>query len=241
MNKKVLVFNWKMNPATLKEASVLAQASDHENVIVAPPFPFLEPVADALVKAKLGAQDLFWEEKGAFTGEVSASELKSLGVSYVIIGHSERRHKLGEPDEIIAKKVKAAINSGLSPILCVGETKEERNNNLQKEVISRQMESALCLVSDQIKKSNVGLMIAYEPVWAIGTGDPETPQGARDAVRYIKAVIAGHCELDIRVLYGGSVDSRNLKDFLTVAEIGGALVGGASLKTDEVEKMTAMV
>lgn len=241
MNKKILILNWKMNPATLQEASVLAQASDHENVVVVPPFPFLSAVSEALIKARLGAQDLFWEEKGAFTGEVSAEELKSLGVSHVIIGHSERRHKLGETDEVIAKKLKAAVDFGLTPILCVGETEEEKNKGMQREVISRQMQSALCLVNDQLERSNKELFIAYEPVWAIGTGDPETPEGAAETIKYIKSLVASHCTMNARILYGGSVDSKNLKDFLSVKEIDGALVGGASLKIGEVEKMIGLV
>lgn len=244
MNKKILIFNWKMNPVTLAEASILAQASDHENVVVAPPFPFLESVSGALIKAKLGAQDLFWEEKGAFTGEVSAQELKSIGVSYVIIGHSERRHKLGETDEIIAKKMKAALGSGLIPVLCVGETKAEKDSGIRESVIERQLESGLCLINREIHddvKNSGKFLIAYEPVWAIGTGDPETPAGAVKAIDYIKSLISNRCGLKVGVLYGGSVDSKNLKDFLSLKEIDGALVGGASLKKEEVEKMIEIV
>lgn len=244
MNKKILIFNWKMNPATPQEASVLAQASDHENVVVAPPFPFLESVSAVLIKAKLGAQDLFWEKSGAFTGEVSAEELKALSVSYVIIGHSERRHKLGETDEVIAKKMKSAAATGLIPVLCVGETKAEKDAGIREEVISRQLESGLCLVKDKMyagQNSDGGLLIAYEPVWAIGTGDPETPAGALEAIRYIKSLILNRCGVKVRVLYGGSVNSDNLKDFLSLNEIDGALVGGASLKKEEVEKMIQSV
>lgn len=234
---KLLVFNWKMNPATLSEASVFAQASDHEGVVVAPPFPFLEPVADTLIKAKLGAQDLSRESSGAFTGEVSAQELKNIGVSYVIVGHSERRHKLGEPDEVIAKKMKVAIDSGLIPILCVGETKEEKDNGRREAVIERQLISGL----SQLSVGNGQLLIAYEPVWAIGTGDPETPDHAADTIEFIKELLVKSYNLEVKVLYGGSVDSKNLGDFLKKKEIDGALVGGASLKTGEVEKMVGMI
>ncbi len=247
---KLLIFNWKMNPATLKEASVLAQASDHENVVVAPPFPFMESVADTLIKAKLGAQDLFWEPSGAFTGEVSAQELKNIGVSHVIIGHSERRHKLGETDEVIAKKMKAALSAGLVPVLCVGETKSEKDSGQREAVIERQLKSAL---SDfQLLTPDLGLIVAYEPVWAIGTGDPETPEHAAETIAFIKSVVSGPDQIrgadkgrlqfpDVRVLYGGSVDSKNLGDFLKKEEIDGALVGGASLKTEEIGNMTEMV
>src|SRR3989338_1586575 len=124
---KLLIFNWKMNPETLEEALFLAMASDYKNAVVAPPFPFIEEVGKVLKKARLGAQDLHWEEKGAFTGEVSAKELKDLCVEYVIVGHSERRHKLGETDEMVAKKMKAAVDAGLIPVLCVGETKKEKD------------------------------------------------------------------------------------------------------------------
>src|SRR3989344_7660855 len=125
---KLLIFNWKMNPATLEEALFLGMASDSKNVVVAPPFPFIEEVGKELKKAELGAQDLFWESEGAFTGEVSAKELKNIGVKYVIVGHSERRHKLGETDEVVAKKLKAALDEGLTPVLCVGETKKEKDS-----------------------------------------------------------------------------------------------------------------
>ena len=208
---KLLIFNLKMNPATFKEASVLAQASDHENVVVAPPFPFLEAVADTLIKAKLGAQDLFWESSGEFTGEVSAKELKNIGVSHVIVGHSERRHKLGETDEVIAKKMKAALESGLIPVLCVGETKEEKENGNRQLVIERQLNSALSQF--KILPLKFEFLIAYEPVWAIGTGDPETPEHASETIAFIKSVVSRQLSVAAKVLYGGSVDSKNLGDF----------------------------
>ena len=239
---KILILNWKMNPATLQEVSVLAQTSDHENVVVAPPFPFLEAVSEVLVKAKLGAQDLFWEEAGAFTGEVSAVELKSLKTSYVIIGHSERRHKLGETDEVVAKKMKAAIDEGLIPVLCVGETKEEKDADKKEEVIERQLKIGLSLVDGQKIGVSGQLLIAYEPVWAIGTGDPETPGSAHETVLFIKRIVSAfNFPFSAKVLYGGSVNSGNLKDFLSLKEIDGALVGGASLKIEEVEKMIRLV
>lgn len=237
---KLLIFNWKMNPATPGEASVLAQASDYENVVVAPPFPFLETVADVLIKAKLGAQDLFWEAAGAFTGEVSAQELKNIGTSHVIVGHSERRHKLGESDEVVAKKMKAAIDAGLIPILCVGETKEQRENGNWQSVIEGQLNSAISQF--EIPPLKFNFLIAYEPVWAIGTGDPETPEHAAETIGFIKKILSNwKLEISTKILYGGSVDSRNLKNFLQRKEIDGALVGGASLKIEEVEKMVKML
>lgn len=241
MSSKILIFNWKMNPATLKEAVVLAKASDFKGVAIAPPFPFLEEVGKVLKKSALGAQDLFWEDRGAFTGEVSAKELKSIGVEYVIIGHSERRHKLGETDEMISKKLKAAIENGLTPVLCVGETKKEKDSGNKEEVIKRQIETNFLLLREKLKNKSQNLFVAYEPVWAIGTGDPEAPESALKTIQYIKSLAISHKPLVVKVLYGGSVHSKNLADYLKFKEVDGALVGGASLNKDEVKKMAALV
>lgn len=231
-----------MNPATLEEALFLAMESDYKDVVVAPPFPFIEEVGKILKKAELGAQDLFWEDKGAFTGEVSAKELKSIGVKYVIIGHSERRHKLGETDEMIAKKLKAAADNGLIPVLCVGETKAEKDAVKKEAVIKRQLEKGLSLIGQKSKVKSQMLLIAYEPVWAIGTGDPETPESALKTINYIKKLLkTTDKSLQIKVLYGGSVNSQNLGDYLKYKEVEGALVGGASLKKEEVQKMVKLI
>lgn len=232
---KLLILNWKMNPGTLKEAVALAKDSDFKSVVVAPPFPFIEEVGKVLKKAKLGAQDIFWESKGAFTGEVSAQELKDLCVEYVIIGHSERRHKLGETDEMIAKKLKAAAENGLTPVLCVGETKKEKDSGKKEAVIERQLKIGLSLLSQKPKAKSQKLLVAYEPVWAIGTGDPETPESARETIQFIKKT------LSTKVLYGGSVNSNNLADYLKFKEIDGALVGGASLNKEEIKKMAILL
>jgi len=241
---KLLIFNWKMNPSALEEALFLAMESDYKNAVVDPPFPFIEEVSKVLKKAKLGAQDLFWEERGAFTGEVSAKELKSVGVKYVIIGHSERRHKLGETDEMIAKKLKAAVDAGLIPILCIGETKKEKDAGQREAVIKRQLTKGLSLVIGH-KSLNRSLLVAYEPVWAIGTGDPETPESAFGTIKYIKSLFKTlypkPYTLNPKVLYGGSVNSQNLMDYLQYKEIDGALVGGASLKKEEVQKMMKLI
>lgn len=220
-----------MNPSTLKEALVLARASDAANVVVAPPFVFIEEVEKKLKKAKLGAQDLFWEAGGAFTGEISPKELKKLGVKYVLVGHSERRHKLGESDEVIAKKVKAAVSGGLIPVLCVGETFTEKHTGQKEAVLRRQIKKGLSL----IKFKGPKLLIAYEPVWAIGTGYPETPESALETIKYIKKFS------DSKVLYGGSVNSKNLKSYLQYKEVDGALVGGASLNKEEVKKIISYI
>jgi len=227
---KLLILNWKMNPQTLKEAISLAKASDYKNIIITPPFLFLEELSQILKNAELGAQDVFWEKEGAFTGEVSITELKDAGVKYVIVGHSERRYKFGETDEQINKKVKAIINSGLTPILCVGETLEERKNNEKEKILKRQLESDLSAI-------NKNLIIAYEPVWAIGTGQPETPEDALATIQYIKNFISKRFKLDIKVLYGGSVTSDNLDSYIKYEDIDGALVGGASLDPEEIKKI----
>ena len=236
---KILVFNWKMNPEKLDEALVLAKESDAAGVVVAAPFIFLEEAAKILKSAELSAQDVSRENseinKGAYTGEISALELKNLGVKYVIIGHSERR-KLGDTDEIIAKKIKSAVDGGLIPILCVGETKEEKNSGRTEEIIGRQLKTAL--LTFNLKPLTFNLIVAYEPVWAIGTGDPETPENALKAIKFIKKMLLTFdFRLSTKVLYGGSVTSQNLADYIKYKEIDGVLVGGASLNKEEIKKM----
>lgn len=231
-----------MNPATLKEALSLAKASDFKGVTVAPPFLFIEEVGKKLRNAFLGAQDLFWEDRGAFTGEVSAKELKSVGVKYVIIGHSERRHKFDETDEMVAKKIKAALGHKLIPILCVGETAGEKRAGKKEEVIKRQLRIGLSLITKSSKLKAQSLLIAYEPVWAIGTGNPETPESAAATIKFIKKIlVASRYSLIAKVLYGGSVNSKNLMDYLQYKEVDGALVGGASLDREEVKKMIKLI
>ena len=238
---KILIFNWKMNPASLKEALVLAKISDQKNIVVAPPFIFIEEVEKKLKKAKLGAQDLFWEAGGAFTGEISPKELKRLGVQYVIVGHSERRHKLGETEEVIAKKAAAAVRGGLTPVLCVGETFTEKHTGQKEAVLRRQLKKGLSLLKSY-KLQATSLLIAYEPVWAIGTGHPETPESALETIKYIKKLLANsYYLLDTKVLYGGSVNSKNLLNYIGYKEVDGALVGGASLKKEEIKKMIQLV
>ncbi|MBU6142046.1 triose-phosphate isomerase [Patescibacteria group bacterium] len=241
---KLIMFNWKMNPSSVQEAGVLAQASDHEHVVVVPPFPYLLVAGDMLTRAQLGAQDVFWENpperKGSFTGEVSASQLKDMNVKYVIVGHSERRHKLHESDEVIAKKLRTAFDAGFISVLCVGETKEERAAGKTEEVITRQIAADLSLMAGVSIPSD-RILLAYEPVWAIGTGDPETPAGAAKTIGFIRSVLRSQISVTPQVLYGGSVTGDNVNDFLKLPEIDGVLVGGASLKTDEIEKMLALL
>lgn len=218
--KKIIIANWKMNPQTLPEAEDLFRLS--AGAIVCPPFVYIEALSK-LTEAVLGAQDCHWEDEGASTGEVSAKMLKNLGVKYVIVGHSERRWILGETDEMINKKLEAALRNDLIPVLAIGERSKDDD---RKKIITEQLEKALSGVSD------FSGLIAYEPVWAIGTGDAETPEHAIEAVKIIKSVVG-----DALVLYGGSVDSRNVGDFISKSEIAGVLIGGASIDKKEFKKI----
>ncbi len=237
---KLIVANWKSNPDTLREAVKLAKASDFKNVVIAPPFVYLEAISRIVKLAKLGAQNVFFKDGGPYTGEVSLSQLKDLKVKYIIIGHSERRQYLGETDEIVNKKVKLALNKGFKVILCVGEDLKVRRRGA---VASQRF------VADQLKKDLAGihtsyfvlrnsLIIAYEPVWAISTsrgGKPDTPQDTTQMITHIKKILDSRFQILASVLYGGSVTSRNARPFLSQPEIDGALVGGASLKSAEIK------
>lgn len=232
---KILVANWKINPSTELEAVELAKATDYENVVITPPFPFLKSVEQTIKKARLGAQNVFWKESGAYTGEVSALMLKSLGVRYLIIGHSERR-ALGETDLVINKKVKVAFQSGLKVILCVGENAVVRKRGLShaKNFVKRQLIQSLKNISSKTFKGKI--VIAYEPIWAIGTGNSDQPADTQKMVIFIKNLLAPKIK-KVPVLYGGSVTVKNARNFLTIKEVDGALVGGASLRKDEFRKI----
>lgn len=226
--------NWKMNPTSESAATELARNTDISGVVIIPPFPFIQAIGSVLKNAALGAQNVFWENSGAYTGEVSPIMLKGLGVSYVIIGHSERRKYFKETDEIISKKVKIAIDSGLNVILCVGENEDIRKNGTAASVefVEKQLEQS---IMDMSKNNTAEIIIAYEPVWAIGTGKNATPEDAEEMAEYIKKVIK---RLDkfrkpVRVLYGGSVSQKNARGLSSGKNIGGFLVGGASLNAQE--------
>lgn len=235
----IIAGNWKMN-TTIEEAVALARAvrrslndlSDVE-VVLCPPFISLAVVRTALDGSaiRLGAQNAHDQEKGAFTGEIAPTMLVGL-CDYVILGHSERRHIFGESDEFIARKVAAALKLGLKPILCVGERLEERQAGQTEAVLLRQLRSALSGIA-----APDGLVIAYEPVWAIGTGIPASGPQANEAIALIRRELAAlfgpeHADA-IRIQYGGSVTADNIAEFLREPEIDGALVGGASLRADE--------
>jgi triosephosphate isomerase len=205
-------------------------------VVLCPPFTALSTVAE-LIKGTaigLGAQDLFWEDEGAYTGEVSPVMLKELGCTYVIIGHSERRQYFGETDETVNKKVKAALSHGLKPIICVGESLQQREAGETNAFVAGQVEKALDgLAPESIPQ----VVIAYEPIWAIGTGRSSSASDANEVIGMIRQTIAkkfdANLAAQVRIQYGGSVKPGNIKEFMGQAEIDGALVGGASLKAED--------
>ncbi len=205
------------------------------DLAVFPPFfavPATAVVLDGTPVA-VGVQDIFWERAGAFTGEVSGEMAIEAGATHVIVGHSERRHIIGEDDDVIAKKLAAALSAGLTPVLCVGEQISEREEGRAESVVGRQLESALAAVSKSDAKR---IVIAYEPVWAIGTGKTATPADAVAMHRFVRGRVAGRFDPsladELRILYGGSVKSSNAKSLLREPEVDGALVGGASLEID---------
>lgn len=238
MKKQFIAGNWKMN-LTMDDAKDLARRlcdeavnSDAVDVGVFPAFVFLRDVCEILHTSKVyvGAQNMYVEKSGAFTGEVSGAMLRDVGCTHVIIGHSERRTIFQETNLMINLKIKAALSCGLSPILCVGERQEERDAGRTSEVVGSQLSEGLAgLTSEQVK----GLTIAYEPVWAIGTGKTATPEQANEVHAFIRNTLESKHGNDtvqsIRIQYGGSVNSKNANELLGQPEIDGALVGGASL------------
>ncbi len=243
MRKKLIAANWKMHLVPGEARALIAalmadlgrETFTDREVLVAPAAILIPEVKDALKQSPimLGAQNMFYEEKGAFTGEISPTMLAAYGVTHVIIGHSERRHIFGESDEMIGLKVRAALDHRMTPIMCVGETQEEHDSGRALEVVLRQMEGGLgSLSSDEAG----GIVMAYEPVWAIGTGRTATPEQAESIHGAIRGAFNerfGHSPAQIvRILYGGSVNADNVDSLLSRPDIDGALVGGASLKAD---------
>lgn len=244
--KPLLAGNWKMN-TNLQEAiqlvtdlKKLVNDVNDRDILVCPPFTAIAPVSDVLRDSVImvGGQNLHWEEKGAYTGEVSAQMLKSVGATYVIIGHSERRQYFCETDETVNKKINAALKHHLLPIVCVGETLQERETNVTFKVIEKQIRDGL----KQPATDNPKLItIAYEPVWAIGTGKTATPEQAEEVHAFIRKLIAelfGKETADqMRILYGGSMTPDNVKALMSQPDIDGGLIGGASLKPDSFAKI----
>lgn len=242
MRRPIMAGNWKLNK-TISEAvdlanklkTALADVTDKE-IVVCPTFVCLQAVSDVLSDSEIavGAQNIYWEDSGAFTGEISCPMIKSAGCTYAIIGHSERRQFFGETDETVNKKLKAAIKHCLIPIVCVGETLEEREKNITFKVIERQIKNGLKDIADNDLQR---IVLAYEPVWAIGTGKTATPDQAQEVHAFIRGLLPKSVAQDVRILYGGSVKPDNTKELMSKPDIDGGLVGGASLKVEDFTKI----
>jgi triosephosphate isomerase len=241
MRRPIIAGNWKLNK-TIPEAIELVTGLKRAlydvtgvDIVVCPSFTALSEVSEALEDStiQVGGQDLYWEKSGAFTGEVSGEQLKDAGCSYVVIGHSERRQFFGETDVTVNKKISAALSAGLTPIVCVGELLREREAGKTEAVIKEQVEGSLAhITADEMLK----MVIAYEPVWAIGTGKVATPQQAEDVHKFIRGLLEKRygrpVSSQIRIQYGGSVKGSNVKELMAQDDIDGALVGGASLDAE---------
>ena len=246
-NRRPLIAgNWKMFKTcpeaveTARQLVKLIADNTTVDVMIAPPFTSLMPVSD-VVKGScvaLGAQNLFWEPEGAYTGEISSAMLVSAGCSYVIIGHSERRQYFGETDITVNKKIKAAIKDNLIPVVCVGESEKERESNDTFSVLDKQVAKGL----ENLALSDLEtLIIAYEPVWAIGTGKTATSKQAQEIHQYLRSLIeknfGNNLANSVRILYGGSVKPDNIKELMLMPDVDGALVGGASLNAETFSKI----
>ena len=241
MKRNIIAGNWKMNKtkaetdALIKALAPLVKDAECE-VVVCVPFTDLATAKKALrgTKIKLGAQNVHWAEKGAFTGEISAQMLVEQKVDYVIIGHSERRQYFGETDETVNKRVKAALGAGLKTIICVGETLEERESGKTNDVLRTQIQGAF----EGIEKSDLKrIVVAYEPVWAIGTGKTATAEDANSTIAYIRKTLRKLYDRTaaraMRIQYGGSMNPKNASELMAMPEIDGGLIGGASLKAED--------
>ena len=242
MSRKVIVAgNWKMNK-NAAEGRALVEALKNgiagleaAEIVVCPPFTTIGSVVEAAAGSAIGvgAQNIHWEASGAFTGEISADMLKTSGVQYVIIGHSERRQYFGETNETVNKRLKAAIAAGLTPIVCVGELLEEREGNKTEAVLGKQLEDGL---KDLDAATVAAMVLAYEPVWAIGTGKTATPEMAQETHAFIRGKVAElfgkEAAENVRIQYGGSMKPENAEELVRQADIDGGLIGGAALKAD---------
>ena len=249
MNRKVIIAgNWKMNK-TGSEGKALVEALLKEvapfdpaevDIVVCPPFTTLAAVRPLLAgtKVKLGAQNVHWADNGAFTGEVSAAMLKEAGVEYVIIGHSERRQYFGETDETVNKRLQAALKAGLKPIVCIGESLAEREGGKTEEVLRRQVRGGFAGLD---AAAMAQIVVAYEPVWAIGTGRTATPAMAEETHAFIRSELAAmfgaDCAGKVRIQYGGSMKADNARELVAQADIDGGLIGGASLKSADFARL----
>ena len=245
--KTFIIANWKMNPQKLTDAKLLLDPiikqlknTKKTEIIICPPFLYLPIVKEQIEQnIKLGAQNCFWEKQGAYTGEISLLMLKNIGCKYVIIGHSERRTILNESNQMINKKIVAALDSCLKPIFCIGEKKQDKEKNKISIVIKNQIEQGLKKIT---KKQILDIVFAYEPIWAIGTGKSCLPDEAKVARLLLQKIIAkkysNQLAQKIQIIYGGSVNSLNAKDFIKEAGFQGVLIGGASLNAKEFVKIT---
>ncbi len=244
MPRKLIAANWKENPKSEKVALALFRAVAKMNsgpvaVAICPPFIYIERIAKLRRgRVALGAQDVFWEEKGPYTSEVGPKMLRSLGVKYVIVGHSERRKWMHETDQMVNKKIKLALADGLRVIVCVGEPLAVRRRGITaaRKFVEGQIRRDLAGIPAG-KKDAKNVVVAYEPIWAIGTGRHDRPEDARDMADFIKKHVRKAHGFTPRVLYGGSVNSRNIADYIQWREVDGALVGGASLQSVEFKKI----
>lgn len=245
MRVPIVAGNWKMNNTISESLTLISEIKEqnlNENVetVVAVPYTSLNEVKKALegTNIKLAAQNMHWEDKGAFTGEVSPLMLKEIGVDYCIIGHSERRKYFNEIDETVNKKIESALNNNIKPIVCVGETLEERESGREEEIVGRQILKGL---QDIDKKSVKDIIIAYEPIWAIGTGKTASSNDANKMCSFIRKTIADkygeEVKESIRIQYGGSVKPNNIRELMNKDNIDGALVGGASLRAEDFIKI----
>ncbi|PLT32166.1 triose-phosphate isomerase [Bacillus sp. V5-8f] len=239
MRKPIIAGNWKMNKnlseakSFLEEVKSLVPSSEAVDSVICSPALFLNELVQNAEgsQVEIGAQNMHFEESGAFTGEISPAALQDIGVKYVIIGHSERREMFNETDETVNKKTRAAFTNNLTPIVCCGETLEQRESGKTNELVGGQIQKALeGLTEDQVKQT----VIAYEPIWAIGTGKSSTAEDANETCAHIRSVVASQFSQEaadaVRIQYGGSVKPANIKEYMDQPDIDGALVGGASLE-----------
>ena len=242
--KPLIAGNWKMNLSISEAVALVSKLRDEiktmnegPEVLVAPPFTSIGPVKEVIKDCpiSLGAQNMHWEDSGAFTGEISGKMLMEIGCTHVILGHSERRHIFGETEDMINKKVNKACELGLTPILCIGETLEEREAGHTFDVLASQLRGSLASIVEKTLLPN-DLIIAYEPVWAIGTGKTATPEQAQEAHQFVRdwvqETFGNESAQGLRILYGGSVKPDNAASLMAMPDIDGALVGGASLKAE---------
>lgn len=245
MRKPIIAGNWKMNNTKAQAEELITAlkplvADAEAEVVICVPYTCIEKAAE-LTKGsniRVGAENVAWADKGAFTGEISAEMLKEVGAEYVVIGHSERRQYFGETDKTVNMRTVQALKNGLLPIVCVGETLEEREGNKTEAVCKRQVEGAFEGIS---AADMANVVIAYEPVWAIGTGKTATAEQANDTIKYIRGVVAslygGAVAEGVRIQYGGSMNPKNASELMAMSDIDGGLIGGASLKAEDFSKV----